>query len=60
MREFLVHNDDMKIQTQEELRHKSDILPFGPVLLKGFKQFWLDFWAFLRKIDIYHCLIKTL
>lgn len=52
MREFVVHNDDMKIQTQEELRHKSNILPFGPVLLKGFKQFWLDFWAFLCNIDL--------
>ena len=52
MRQFVVHNYDMKIQTQKNLRHKSNILPSGPVLLKGFKQFWLDFWAFLRNIDL--------
>ena len=37
MRQFVVHNDDMKVQTKKDLRHKSNILPFGPVLLKGFK-----------------------
>ena len=52
MHQFVVHNDDMKIQTQKDLRHKSNILSFGPVLLKGFKQFWLDFWAFLRNVDL--------